>query len=271
MAFIVFVYSFDDGKWLEAEQLFLHDIALLLDRDKKEAYFWTGSRAKESEIEVAFQKANTMMNKFKLYEFVALGESTIPLKVQKEIDVLLGDNADPSKIKVERTTSMQLFYVFGILGILSSLALLINNLRMLSWSTPEYYETSPKSFNSLFEISSIIGLVVLGLFLIQFISSIFSGKIFLMVCSLTSWAIMVGTFFYLAEGELIFNFVPSFDENLYLIERSAMTKHILWVVFAFLVSSMVNIISIIIVFKQSEIVEDEGMDISEMERKSKPS
>ncbi len=266
------VLDFDDGKWKEAEQLFPHDVALLLDKDKKQAYFWTGMRAGIDEKDEGLKRARDMMEKYKLYELIALGDSVVPLNVQNEVEKLLGENANFGKAKVERSMAMRIFIVIAILGILTSFALLIQSLRMTAWDDDSfYYEVLVTQFQDFFEVCEIIAIVAACLYLVLLIVSIPAKKFFLSICALTSFAIMVGTVLYIGEGELIFNYGPFLLESMYYIERPSVAIHLVWIGVSFLTSSLSSLYAILVILKQSEIVEKERIGATELELKSRPS
>ena len=93
----MFVYVLTEENWVESESLFLHDIALLIDNKTKKVYLWFGKHSSENERDRGSKLASEMMNKYKSYDLIVLGDNVVPLKIQSEIEILLGDNADPDK------------------------------------------------------------------------------------------------------------------------------------------------------------------------------
>ena len=90
----------------------------------------------------------------------------------------MGENADPEKNKLARTLGMQVYMVFGIIGLTTLAIFVINNLRIFGWSEINRYEVSSSDFSALFDVSRMILLVALTAFIIQGIIAIFSNRDF---------------------------------------------------------------------------------------------
>jgi hypothetical protein len=229
----MFIYVYDKQlqQWIEASILYPHDIALLIDNKAKKVYLWFGDRSEEETQQQAERQANEVMDKYKMYDYIVLTD-VIPLKVQAEIEDLLGDQGDPRRNKMERTIPIRLFVIGGFLGIIIALVLVINNLRMLFWETSSgITEVDMWAFNEIFLISIIIGDIAIGIFALNLVFAGISKKIFLIVCATACLGIVIGTVFYLQQREFIFEFQEGTPaEYIYFIAQPDIMLHIFWLV-----------------------------------------
>jgi hypothetical protein len=262
----MFIYVFDQDKFLETESLFLHDIALLIDNKQKLIYLWYGKFATDEDF--ATKIAEETVKKYKSYELIVLGDE-IPLKVQAEIDILLGDNADPEKHKIARTIAMRFSVIFGKLGLLATLIFVINNMLMLGWdSVDNNFKVDQWTFNDLFEISAIIGIVMCALFLAQFISAAVTKHLFIIVCAGASLVMALGTLLYIAEGEFIFEFLTGSEYSyIYLIRRLDVIVHIIWMIGMMIAIAIPLVLVNKIVNKQTEVKEKEIVDLTNVAKR----
>ncbi|MCF2139422.1 MAG: hypothetical protein K9W44_05135 [Candidatus Lokiarchaeota archaeon] len=249
--------------WIESNNLFLHDIALLIENTEKKVYFYAGPKSAKKDHELGKQLAQNIVKKFG-YDFIIL-DTAVPLAIQKEIDLLLGENIDPKAYKEERTILMQLFVILGFLGSLTLLALLINNLRMFGWRISLLtYGTTLDSYNELFRISRITLYVAFGLIISQFLCSLFTKRIFLIISSFALILIIGGIYYYLLEGTGLFQRAP--EE----IRRSELLLHTLWLLIA--IGGFLGFIvwSSIVIFKHTEIKPKMRISLEEQRRASHP-
>ena len=106
----MYCYILDKGKgdWIESNDLFPHDIALLIDTDTKSIYLHFGTKSTPEERRFGKELASGLLKKYETYSFEIL-DDVIPLKIQAEIDLLLGDNIDATRLKEPRTWSLWIF------------------------------------------------------------------------------------------------------------------------------------------------------------------
>ena len=268
---LMFVYIFDapTDQWVESESLYLHDIALLIDTKAKKIHLWFGEKSEEKERDVATRKADEIMERYKSYEMIVLGDSVVPLKIQSEIEILLGDSSITEKLA--RSKPMRMMSLFGYIGIILMMFMVLNNARMLLWeSEGDTLLVNKWSFNDLFQISVIIMIVVAAVFLAQFIAAAATQKIFLMACAAASFGMVIGTLFYLAEGEFIFEFQDNSTINDYVIKTLHIVMHVAWMVVMWLFTSLMTIIAIRAIKSQTEIKIVEEMDVDQMRLASRP-
>ncbi len=268
----MFFYILDLTKmdFIESESLYPHDIALLIDNEEKTVFFYSGVKSKERERKIGIELASKIINKFKMYKFVIL-EDVVPLKVQAQIDeIMIGDEII---VKVERTLPMQISIYFGIGSLILSLLIPILGFSLFGWNKPEIilYSISASQFTSYFNRLILISWIGFGINFAQLISNIWSKKIYLVVCSVASTIITLGLVLYINQRVLLFEFQPgSIESNLYLIRRLEIILFWIWILLGSIGAFVSSLISVLTIFKQSEIVEKEKIDVEEIRLKSRP-
>jgi hypothetical protein len=230
----VYVYDKELNQWIESNNLYPHDIALLIDNKGKKVYLWFGEKSEDADRANGKTLAEELMTKYKMYELVQLTD-VVPLKIQSEIEDLLGERGDPRKNKVERTIPLRIFPILAYLSLISFLLIVINNIRMFFWdAVNRIAQVDMYTFNDLFEISAIIGFVTVGLLFVETINAAISKKIFLVVSALASLGVGIGTLLYIGRGELIFEFQPGWTNQIYFIAQVDLAVNLLWLIIAFL-------------------------------------
>ena len=269
----MFLYILDLSKmdFIESESLYPHDIALLIDNETKKIYFYSGAKSKERERKIGIDLAEKTIKKFQLYEFVIL-KDVVPLKVQAQIDELtIGDEV---VIKVERTIPMQISIIFGIASLILAILMAIFGLSVFGWDRPELnlYSVSSSQFGAYFNRLILIGWIWFGINCAQLVCSIWSQKIYLIVCSIASSMITLGLILYLNKRVLIFEFQSgSINSSVYLIRRIEIIMFWFWILIGSIAVFISSFISVYTIFKYSEKVERKEVSAEEMRLKSKPS
>ncbi len=268
----MFLYILDLSKndFVESESLYPHDIALLIDNEEKKVYFYSGVKSKEREQKIGIELASKIINKFKMFEFVLL-DNVIPLKVQAEIDeMIIGDDII---IKIERTLPMQISIYFGIGILILSFLIPILGFSIFGWDKPEIilYSVPASQFASYFDRIILISWIWFGITCAQLVCTIWSQKIYLVVCSLTSTIIALGLVFYMNQRVLLFEFQSgSLESNIYLIQRFEIILFWIWIFLGSIGIFLSSFISVYTIFKHSEIVEKEAIDAEKIRLKSRP-
>ncbi len=261
----MYCYVLDKSKmdWIESESLFLHDIALLIENTEKRVYMYSGPKSSKKEQEIGIDLAQNIIEKFS-YEFIILG-TAVPLKIQAEIDLLLGDNIDPRTYKEDRTLSMIFFSIFGLIGGIAFIGMFINQLRMIGWKiAPLVFGTSEGTFAALFEISIIFLWISMGFLGAQVLFSLLTKRIFLIFASVSVAAISFGTYLYIDKGVFLFPEAPAS------IGRLELLFHFLWLAIALLILVGITVWSIMTIFLHTKPKEVEIMDIDEIRKASRP-
>jgi hypothetical protein len=269
----MFLYILDITKndFVESESLYPHDIALLIDNEEKQVFFYSGTKSKEKERKIGIDLASKIINKFKTYNFVILDE-VVPLKVQSEIDgMMIG--GDEIIVKVERILPMQISMIIGIGSIILSLFIPIIGFSLFGWEKLEiiYYSVSATQFISYFDTLILIIWIGLGLNCAQLICNIWSKKIYLVVSALASTIITLGLVLYLNQRELLFEFqFGSGNSSIYIIKRLDIILFWIWVLLGSIGACATSLISVITILKHSEVVEKEKIDADMIRLKSRP-
>ncbi|MHA1520464.1 MAG: hypothetical protein ACTSRK_09800 [Promethearchaeota archaeon] len=249
--------------WIESENLFLHDIALLIENTEKRVYMYSGPKTSKKDQEIGIKLAQSIIEKFS-YEFIILG-TAVPLKIQAEIDLLLGDNIDPRTYKEERSLSMILFAIFGMIGGITFIGMYISQLGMIGWKIgPLVFGTSEGAFLTLFETSIIFLWISLGALGAQILVSLITKRIFLIFASVTVGLISFGTYLYLNKGVFLFPGAPTS------IGRLELLFHFLWLTIALLILVGTAIWAIMTIILHTKPKEAEIVSVDEMRKASHP-
>lgn len=268
----MFFYILDLTKmdFIESESLYPHDIALLIDNEEKRVYFYSGVKSKERERKIGIDLASKIIKKFKIYKFEIL-EDVIPLKIQAQIDeIMIGDDFI---VKVERSLPMQISIYFGIGILIVSLLIPILGLSIFWWDKPEIilYSITASQFANYFGLLILISWIGFGINFTQLICMIWSKKIYLVVCSVASTTITLGLVLFINQRELIFEFqAGSIESGIYLIQRVEIILFWMWILLGNIGAFVSSLISIVTIFKHSEIVEKEKLDAEKIRLISRP-
>jgi hypothetical protein len=228
---IMFIYDNDD--WVESTKLFPHDIALLVRMNEMKVYLWFGPFSKKELRDSAEQRAKKHMEKDPEMKLEILDDQTIPLKLQAEIEELLGENRDFLSKKIPRTLPMTLFYycmysalAFLILSVLNLLRMFQgdivgNGLLINRYQFQDYFVLS-EQFVFISVILAGFG-VILG---------IWSEKLFLTVSAVVSFVISLGFYFYIGNREFLFYSLPTTFEWDFLLEIGSIVVFFIWALIA---------------------------------------
>jgi len=205
---LMFSYTFDNGKWVESNKLYLHDIALLLDPNEKKIYYWEGPKSTTQMKQAALPCADEMKKKFPKFEFDILGK-VYPLKIEKEIEEKL-DHSFESSVKIDRSPDYILFVILTFISFAVMFVSYIFILRPISWG---FTSTLP-GYNivSQFDFADWVGdtrdflLVVIILFGVLLVDSIITKKIFLITTAAVCLLVQFGTYQYISLGIFLFDF-----------------------------------------------------------------
>lgn len=265
----MFVYIYDHAKqdWIEAEDLFPHDVALLIENDQRKVYFYSGSKCKAEEREQGLQSSQDILTKFPSYSLEILSD-VIPLKIQAEIDLLLGDNVDASRYKEDRNIFMNFLMIFGSIYSIAFLLIIINSFLAFGWSIENnVLMPSHQVFEANFTLSILFTWITIGIGGIYVINSIITRRIFLIVCAVVSEGIILGVFFYLQKGIHIFS-VEYTDP--YMIPRFQVMMFAMWMCIAWLSSIAAVGINIRMILLNTVQKPKQHLSLEEMQLSAKP-
>ena len=265
----MFVYIYDQAKedWIEADDLFPHDVALLIENDQRMVYFYSGSKCKPEERERGLQSSKDILIKFPSYSLEILTD-VIPLKIQAEIDLLLGDNIDASRYKEERLLSMDFLVIFGILFSLSFLIVAINGFRSFGWVLEaNEFLISNELFEAYISLSIVFAWVTISIGGVYVILSLITRRIFLIVNAVASEGIIVGLLLYINKGIQVFSVNPV---DPYHIARFQVMLFVMWICIAWISSIAAVLINIRVVLQNTVRKEKKQLTLEEMRLSAKP-
>ncbi len=223
---IVFIY---DNDWIESKELFPHDIALLVEMKENKVYLWFGPFSKKEIREAAEQRAKEYMKNYGEMKLDVLDQDTIPLKLQAEIEQLLGENRDFLTKKIPRTAPMSLFYycMYASLGFL--IISVLNLFRMLQGDiVGDGLLINSFQFHDYFILSEQLVFISVILAGIGVVLGIWSEKLFLTVSAVVGFVISLGFYFYVGNREFLFYSLPTTLEWNYLLEIRSIVVFFVW-------------------------------------------
>jgi len=265
----MYCYILDKGKgdWIESENLFPHDVALLIDSDTRMIYLYYGTKSTSDERILGKGLVSTLMTKYKAYTFEIL-DDVIPLKIQAEIDLLLGENIDVSRDKEPRTIILWIFIGLSCVGILLHILNLINTFRVFGWShVLSSYSVAPDQFHGVFSLSILFVWFAVVVYAILVIVSIFTKRVLLITVAVVGCVINIGLLLYLSQREFLFGFAI---QDPFEIIRLQLYIHFFWILLATIAASGITGWALYLVFTQTVPIQKEVVDIEQIRLASKP-
>ncbi|MBD3353435.1 MAG: hypothetical protein GF364_18275 [Candidatus Lokiarchaeota archaeon] len=250
----MFSYVFNEGKWIETDKIYPHDIALFLDPKEEKIYIWQGPRVDsvvEEDIEPYIDELKIKYEKFK---FEKLGD-VIPLKVEKEIEEKLDVSFETTQ-KIDRDPQYFMFLVFGFLGLISMAIMYIFILNPLGWDASNELVgikiVSEVQYERWIELSQTFLIVSIVIFELLFVCSILTKKIFLISTAGLASLIQLGTYKYISLGVYLFDFQSGADPGYYHILVTEIAYYTLLHILAIVAVVIPIIISISAIFKDTK-------------------
>lgn len=250
---VMFSYVFNEGKWIETEKIYPHDIVLILEPKNKKIYLWKGPRAPQSLIFEALPEVDKLKEKFEKFEYIELGD-VIPMKVETEIEERIDRSFEETQ-KIDRAPQYFLFIVFTILGLVSAVVSYIFLLAPITWNVSGSDETimivSEMFYANWVSVTSIAVLVTTCIFTALAITSAFTKKIFLIMNGILAMAIQYGTYRYIRLGIYLFDFQGGASPGYYNILRSEVAIYSFLNILGFIAILVPSIISLRAIFKDT--------------------
>ncbi len=268
---IVFIYDNDD--WVESTKLFPHDIALLVEMKEMKVYVWFGPFSKKELRVAAEERAQDHMKKYPEMKHEILNEQTIPLKLQAEIEELLGENRDFLSKKIPRTLPMSLFYYCMYSSFAFLLISVLNLFRMLQGDiVGDGLLINSYQFLDYFVLSEQLVFISVVLAGFGVILGIWSEKLFLTASAVVSFVISLGFYFYIGNREFLFYSLPTTMEWYYLLEIGSIVVFFIWAVIACIGHAISTIIANRAIKNTTEIVKKqvERMDMGILSASDEP-
>lgn len=254
---------------MESENLFPHDVALLIDSDARKIYLYYGTKSTPDERILGKGLVSTLMTKYQTYNFEIL-DDVIPLKIQAEIDLLLGENIDVSRDKEPRTLSLWFFLGLSCGVILIHILNLINTIRVFGWPHElSSYLVAPDQFDSVFSSSILLAWIAIGVYGALISVSIFTKRILLITIAIVGCVISVGVLIYLQQREFIFGFAIQGTEDFEIV-RLQLFIHLFWVLLSTVTTVGTAGWGLYLIFTQTFPIQKEEVDIEQIRLASKP-
>lgn len=213
----MFSYVFNEGKWIETEKIYPHDIVLLLEPKDKKIYLWTGSRAPNSLVEEALLKAKELKEKYTKFELVEVGD-VLPMKVEAEIEERIDRTFEETQ-KVDRDPQYVLFIIFNVIGLISAVISYTFLLNPIAWDRSPFnstiYVVTELYYNAWYSMTTVVILVTAIIFAALTTISLFTRKGFLIITSGLATAVQVGTYQYIRLGIYLFDFQDGANPGYY--------------------------------------------------------
>jgi hypothetical protein len=267
----LYVLDLETSQWIEADELYPHDLALLINNEEKLVYHWVGRQTKESEREIGMKLATELMDRYSAFKLIILDENVTPLQVQKEIDALLGDNVDPEKNRLPRTIAMRIFMYLGFLGLITLIGATISQTLIIGWRAPAFYEVAEETFLQVFFITKIIYIIAAGIFGAQFIVSLITQKIFLIASAFSALIVPLTALLYVSKGVYLFEFTPdSLASGFYQIDRFDVIFHLTWILIFLIGGTVPYVLALINILKLTEVKPKIEVDVDLLRMKTRP-
>lgn len=252
---------------MESDTLFPHDVALLIDSDARKIYLYYGTKTEADERVLGKGLVSSLMTKYQTYTFEIL-DDVIPLKIQAEIDLLLGENIDVSRDKEPRTMSLWIFLGLSCGVILIHVLNLINTIRVFGWPHElSSYSVAPDQFDSVFSTSILLTWIAIGVYGALISVSVFTKRILLITIAIVGCVINVGLLIYLQQREFIFGFAI---EDPFEIVRLQLFIHFLWLLLATVTTTGIAGWGLYLIFTLTFPIQKEEVDIEQIRLASKP-
>lgn len=250
----MFTYSLDNGKFIETEKLYPHDIALFLDKEQKKIYLWEGPYATTTVKTQAIPFIEGLKKKYDKFEFIEMS-GVVPLNIQAELEKKLDKSFEVTK-KIDRDPYFSLFVILSVglfvLMIISSIFIL----SLLGWGTselrPGIYIVSEVDYSNWIQNSKIMVLVTIIISELLFIDSFFTRKIFLIMTGMVTSLIQLGIYRYVSLGVFLFDFQAGADPGTYNILMTQVALFVILYVIGIVAILMPLIISISAILKDTK-------------------
>jgi len=246
------VFIFDDSKsqWKEEEHgLLSHDICVFLDEEKEMIYLWSGSKSTKKRYKKGYKQLKELTSNFpELNLQFILVRKNFPAEIQKKLESMLesAKREEGSTLIFSRFTTIRVFFIFLLGVIILPTISLLNLSTSLFWPISNLnHEVNSNTFKLWINISKILMLITIFLFLINLIIGITEMESQVIIFSFGGLAICVGIFFYLNFDIFLFIFQDGSTLTNFLILKSDLLFFILIITLSVLIFEIPNIYKLI--------------------------
>ncbi len=262
-----YILDTHNNDWIESEDLYPTDIALLIDNEKRKIYLYNGPQSVAKDQEIGASLADTLVKKYEIYTFETL-QDLVPIQIQVEIERLMGSHYQETRYKEPRNIWMTLFLISnGILLVGGLLFIIAPFFLFLGFYDAGYVNIAKIIFDQVFFWNNNLWWVLFGASLALLLWGLLSKHLFLGVSGIAACLIAVGIRLYLLNGILIFDVAP---QDPYQIRRIQLVLHIFWLILGILALSSVSLFPSLRILKETERMVQKKMNLEEMRKKSKP-
>ncbi len=219
-------YIFNESKssWTEEDQrLLLHDVCVFLDETNKKIYIWNGPKSSKEKFKKGFELVGEILSNYpdlKLQLIVL--KKDIPTNIESKLNSML-ESAKKEEITTllfSRLSTIRFYFIF-LLGVIILPIIALANLSLsLIWPVSNgNYEVSSALYEMWINISKIIMIITLILFILNTIIGIIEIENQVIIFSTAGLIISIGIVIYLNFGIFLFLFQEGSTLTDYLISR----------------------------------------------------
>lgn len=117
------IYKLFKDDWIETNDLTPHDVALILNKDQKEIYFWVGNRAsmkKKVEAKILIGQNKQRFSRYKYF----MGNTGMPEEIQAEVHSKLKEESKLKEIRIKDIKKIQ--WVGIVMAVLAGILMVVN-------------------------------------------------------------------------------------------------------------------------------------------------
>jgi hypothetical protein len=216
-----FIFIDSKSQWTKEEHgLLPHEICAILDEEKEMIYLWSKSKSTRKRYKKGYTQLKELISNFpELNLQFILAKKNFPTEIKKKLESMLesAKKEEESTLILSRFTTIRIFFIFLLGVIILPTASLFNLSISLFWPMSNLsHEVNSNIFKFWMNISRILMLLTIFLFLINLIIGITEMENQVIIFSFVSLIFCVGIFFYLnfdiflfisQDGPILTNFL----------------------------------------------------------------
>lgn len=249
-----YIYNENKKVWLEEDTLFLHDLCAILDEDENALYVWNGPKSSPERLAKGYNSIESILSNYPNVDLKLIKlKEMIPLNIKKKIDEMLtsSESDEDGFLQFTRFSSIKIFFISSLVIIASSMLSLLNLMRytdLLNWGGNIAFKA--ENFETWINISKILILLALFLFIINTGIGILENEHQVIVFSAAGIIICIGIILYLNQGIYLFLFQERSTSSFYIIARSDVNWFIITIISAELIYIIPNTYKLTIFVKK---------------------
>ncbi|MFW9971733.1 MAG: hypothetical protein ACFFDF_16190 [Candidatus Odinarchaeota archaeon] len=249
-------FIFDEAKshWIEAEHSLLsQDICAIFDEESNMLYLWNGPKSKKTKFRKGYRQLKQLISNYpELNIQLILSKKNFPNQIQNKVDSLLKSMKLESgkNLKFSRFTTIWIFSICIVIAVILPILSFLNLSSSLLW--PIFYgnyQVNYIAYEVWINISKIFTLITLILFFINLLIGIIEYENQIIIFSIISIIISIGSILYLNQGIFLFLFQEGSTSTIYLILPKDLLLFLILNLMALLIFEIPNIYKLISFFK----------------------